>query len=259
MANYYVSLGVAPNATQDEIKKAYRNLALRYHPDKNPSPDAQSKFLEIKKAYEYLSSSTSRQMYDSILAKENIKRPQYTKPTASAKQKQHFHKKWVEDQLKSDLTKLKITFFVALFSAAFSSVIFMEIIAGPTINQEEVTSRTVTQGARAIITNKGSRIKETLSDLPYDHYFIGESLDVGHSYFFDNVMTVKSYETGEFGYGIYNASVALTLCLLLNLGLIIVYNTHFNWLKQSGWYWGFSVCSMLASCLTGLLFIIFAQ
>ncbi|GIW61349.1 MAG: integrase [Patescibacteria group bacterium] len=66
MANldYYQILGVPKTATQDEIKKAYRKLALEYHPDRNKSKEAEEKFKEINKAYEVLSDPQKRQMYD---------------------------------------------------------------------------------------------------------------------------------------------------------------------------------------------------
>ncbi len=62
--DYYEILGVGKNATQDEIKKAYRKLALKWHPDKNKSKEAEAKFKEINKAYEVLSDPKKRSMYD---------------------------------------------------------------------------------------------------------------------------------------------------------------------------------------------------
>ena len=53
--DYYKILGVARDASEDQIKKAYRKLALKYHPDKNRSPGAEEKFKEIAEAYDVLS------------------------------------------------------------------------------------------------------------------------------------------------------------------------------------------------------------
>lgn len=64
MINYYEILGVTRNASNDEIKKAYRALALQYHPDKNKSEEASRKFSEISQAYEILSDAQKRRQYD---------------------------------------------------------------------------------------------------------------------------------------------------------------------------------------------------
>ena len=64
--DYYAILGVPRNATQEEIKRAYRRLALKYHPDRNPgNKEAEEKFKEISEAYEVLSDPQKRAIYDS--------------------------------------------------------------------------------------------------------------------------------------------------------------------------------------------------
>jgi DnaJ-class molecular chaperone len=62
--DYYKILGISKSATDDEIKKAYRKLALKYHPDKNKAPGAEDKFKEVAEAYEVLSDKKKRDVFD---------------------------------------------------------------------------------------------------------------------------------------------------------------------------------------------------
>lgn len=65
MDDYYATLGVQKNATEDEIKKAYRNLAFKYHPDRNPGDtSAEERFKKINEAYSVLGDSSKRAHYD---------------------------------------------------------------------------------------------------------------------------------------------------------------------------------------------------
>ncbi|HEY5648193.1 MAG TPA: DnaJ domain-containing protein, partial [Nitrospiria bacterium] len=65
--DYYELLGVNRGASETEIKKAYRKLAVKYHPDKNQgNKDAESRFKEISEAYEVLSNAQKRRKYDAF-------------------------------------------------------------------------------------------------------------------------------------------------------------------------------------------------
>ena len=63
--DFYEILGVSQNATKEELKKAYRKMAIKYHPDKNPDDDsAEDKFKEAAEAYEVLNDQNKRARYD---------------------------------------------------------------------------------------------------------------------------------------------------------------------------------------------------
>ncbi|XP_063421450.1 dnaJ homolog subfamily B member 6-like isoform X1 [Mytilus trossulus] len=66
MVDYYKVLGISKNSSETDVKKAYRKLALKWHPDKNPDKkeEAEKKFKEISEAYEVLSDKKKRELYD---------------------------------------------------------------------------------------------------------------------------------------------------------------------------------------------------
>ena len=64
LPNHYQTLGVSENASESEIKKAYRGLSLKYHPDKNNSSEAEKKMHEINDAYSILGDKEKKSQYD---------------------------------------------------------------------------------------------------------------------------------------------------------------------------------------------------
>jgi len=82
VSDYYKILGVTKESNQTQIRKAFRKLALQYHPDKNKnSEESKQKFMEIVKAYEILSDEKSRERYDSnTISDKNIQGFNWTPP-----------------------------------------------------------------------------------------------------------------------------------------------------------------------------------
>src|SRR5215211_3315080 len=62
--DYYATLGLDRNASPEDVKRAFRRLAMQYHPDRNKEPEAEQKFKEINQAYEILSDPDKRAAYD---------------------------------------------------------------------------------------------------------------------------------------------------------------------------------------------------
>ncbi|WP_426399385.1 J domain-containing protein [Ralstonia sp. R-29] len=72
MTTIYATLGLQPDATLDEIKRAYRRAAMKWHPDRNPGREAEAyaAFQEIREAYAILSDAEQRRVYDEVFAQE---------------------------------------------------------------------------------------------------------------------------------------------------------------------------------------------
>ena len=81
MKTHYDTLGISQNATIDEIKKAYRALVRKYHPDINSAKDATKKTQAINAAYEILSDKIAKAKYDAYLNAQKAKRQNFNNRT----------------------------------------------------------------------------------------------------------------------------------------------------------------------------------
>lgn len=80
MKDHYTALGLSSSATLADIKKAFRQKAAQYHPDRNPDADAPARFRAVQEAYEVLSDDAKRQAYD-----DNRRRNLLDDPAATAR------------------------------------------------------------------------------------------------------------------------------------------------------------------------------
>ena len=100
MKNYYKILELEENSSSDEIKKSFRRLSLMYHPDRNKSLDAASRFQEINEAYEVLGNIENRNKYNRKINNEN----NHNQLCASAR---HESRIWENYSTVTDFAKLR--------------------------------------------------------------------------------------------------------------------------------------------------------
>ena len=160
--DYYQILGVSKDATEKEIKKAYRRLARQYHPDVNPdAPDAEAKFKEVNEAYEVLGDPDKRARYDQI-------GNSYQQWTERGGEPSGFNwSRWANQEARprtsaspqEDLSD----FFQFLFGAmgrGRGSWVSRQRIRGQDLQQEiEITLEEARHGARRTLRNANERLE----------------------------------------------------------------------------------------------------
>src|SRR5215467_16080825 len=104
MVDYYEVLQVNPSATMLEIKRSFRTLALKYHPDKNKnSEDSKEKFMQIIEAYEILSDKYSRKRYDNANSQDKIVQVSHERWVPSADLHKVYSYSEIKNRYHSDL------------------------------------------------------------------------------------------------------------------------------------------------------------
>jgi len=123
VSDYYKILGVTKDSNQIQIRKAFRKLALQYHPDKNKnSEESKLKFMEIVKAYEILSDEKARERYDSnTLNNKNIQKFNWTPPAdfANFYSYENLKREYNENQITGGMWEISEKANAGLWKATF--------------------------------------------------------------------------------------------------------------------------------------------
>jgi DnaJ-class molecular chaperone len=122
MKNFYKILGVKMTATKEEIKKAYRKLALQYHPDKNPdNKEAEEKFKKISEAHENLIDDTKRAKHDFELQQEEIRQEQLRQQERARQEAEKRAK--MQQELKETFMRVAATVVIVIAIVGIVSLI----------------------------------------------------------------------------------------------------------------------------------------
>jgi DnaJ-class molecular chaperone len=123
VSDYYKVLGVTKDSNQIQIRKAFRKLALQYHPDKNKnSEESKQKFMEIVKAYEILSDEKARERYDSnTVNNKNIQKFNWTPPAdfANFYSYENLKREYNENQITGGMWEISEKANAGLWKATF--------------------------------------------------------------------------------------------------------------------------------------------
>jgi DnaJ-class molecular chaperone len=123
VSDYYKILGVTKDSNQTQIRKAFRKLALQYHPDKNKnSEESKQKFMEIVKAYEILSDEKSRERYDSnTISDKNIQGFNWTPPAdfANFYSYENLKREYKQNQISGGMWEISEKANAGLWKATF--------------------------------------------------------------------------------------------------------------------------------------------
>ena len=123
MSDYYKILGITQDSNQIQIRKAFRKLALQYHPDKNKnSEESKQKFMEIVKAYEILSDEKARERYDSnTVNNKNIQKFNWTPPAdfANFYSYENLKREYNENQITGGMWEISEKANAGLWKATF--------------------------------------------------------------------------------------------------------------------------------------------
>lgn len=230
--DYYQILGVSPSANAGDIKRAYRKLALLYHPDRNPDPSAELYIKEVNEAYDVLSNPESRRAYDAH--RENPLREIYEPPQQPRHRDPAYHRPpGKKSRYKSEderIYEMMVEYqrparWTIIASIAFCCILFLDLILPTRKITDEIidirhSKQVVGRGrlgekvtANIIVFAKHPRLKISTDD--GDYFKIGDYVQINSSSIFDIALHVA----GRDG---YKATVPVTIYGSFKFGPIVL-------------------------------------
>jgi len=236
-------LNLPLNATKADIKKAYRKSAFEYHPDKNPSKDAQAKFIEITKAYEYLLDENAHPI-TKIFRQSNPSNQQTKKQTEKEKQEK-WHKQYRERVFKKQETKAqlfekvknsfiyKLSKIVGILSGLITIIIILNYLILNTYTIEsKVTNHQETEPQFSTFTSIDKSSKKefffTICTIGQFELFNavskGQTIYLNTTYLLNDVKTIEyeSLDGRRLIYNEYSMSRFFILYLLIFIPFLII-------------------------------------
>ncbi|HEX6224874.1 MAG TPA: DnaJ domain-containing protein [Chryseolinea sp.] len=259
--DYYQTLGVNQAASQTEIKRAYRRLAVLYHPDKNRDPGAENIFKKINEAYDVLGDPVKKSMYDlrfrsPFIDVQEERQPRHRDP-AYHSTRPKVHRKSDRERLVEIMREyMPLAIRITQFCFAFAFLIVIDYTLPLRITHEKIVEtnvrRTYTRNYATtwwiMRTNEGRSI-----DIAYelsDHFATGREIDVSSTMLFDVPRRVESDALAvKLKKSIYGNFVFAPIALLFfsSLGLYFRKNTEYGF--------NLSVVSFLILIFTGVLLL----
>ncbi|MBA4056881.1 MAG: hypothetical protein C0490_19360, partial [Marivirga sp.] len=226
--DYYRILGISQSSNADQIKRAYRRLAVIYHPDKNPDPNAENIFKEINEAYDVLSDPDKKSAYDQRLQNPFVEilqteaQPRHRDPRYRPAKSKPYRKSERENLRELMEEYLPIVHRITLFCFLLSTCLLIDFALPLRESNEQITEvftkRTYSRNASTtwwvIETSGGKRV-----DLPFgasDIALPGEPVTIHSSFFlsFPRRVQIADYDT-RIGKSIYGNFIFAPAALLI--------------------------------------------
>ncbi len=203
MKNYYFILGLTIYASESEIKHAYRKLALQFHPDKNPSAEAESIFKEINEAYEILGDSEKKFSYDQLLGGVSPAAPTATRPHRDPKYRPRppgsFSRKSKRQEMLEVMSDyLKYALMISRMTLVFSTILIADFSLPRERTELEVlyaSYRNEYRSSRSMQLNLKDGVTISLNRKDANSFKQGEKILVYRSSLFDIPIEVENERT----------------------------------------------------------------